>query len=72
MKCKKCSSENCAKAGFINGGQRYRCKDCGGKFVPIKIESVAALPKERKTPQKLEAYVTDMLEGEMQANVLDS
>jgi len=70
MKCKKCGGENYAKAGFLNGGQRYRCRDCGCKFVPVKSES-AASPKERKTPQKLEDYVSEMLEGETQANALD-
>ena len=35
-KCKKCGSENNVKAGFIKGEQRYKCKDCGCKFVPTR------------------------------------
>ncbi|MDD5581220.1 MAG: IS1 family transposase, partial [Methylobacter sp.] len=29
MKCPKCRSEACVKAGIVQGRQRYRCKDCG-------------------------------------------
>ena len=29
MKCSKCGSSNRRKDGFVNGVQRYRCKDCG-------------------------------------------
>ncbi len=34
--CKKCGSINYVKAGFIQGEQRYKCKDCGCKFVPTR------------------------------------
>ena len=34
--CKKCGGVNRVKAGFINGEQRYLCKDCGCKYVPTR------------------------------------
>ena len=34
--CKKCGGEKHVKAGFIDGEQRYLCKDCGCKFVPTR------------------------------------
>ena len=34
--CKKCGSEKQVKAGFIQGEQRYKCKECGCKFVPTR------------------------------------
>ena len=34
--CKKCGGEKHVKAGFIQGEQRYLCKDCGCKFVPTR------------------------------------
>ena len=37
IKCKKCGSERHVKAGFRKGEQRYRCKDCGCKFVPTLV-----------------------------------
>lgn len=36
MYCKKCGSEKHVKAGFIQGEQRYLCKDCGCKYVPTR------------------------------------
>ena len=36
MCCKKCGGEKHVKAGFIDGEQRYKCKDCGCKFVPTR------------------------------------
>ena len=36
MVCKKCGIANSVKAGFISGEQRYRCKDCGCKYVPTR------------------------------------
>jgi len=36
LKCKKCGSEKRVKAGFIDGEQRYLCKDCGCKYVPTR------------------------------------
>ena len=42
--CKKCDGENHVKAGFINGEQRYLCKDCGCKFVPTRQKG-----KDKKT-----------------------
>ena len=34
--CSKCGSDSYIKAGFKkSGSQRYRCKDCGGQFVPF-------------------------------------
>jgi transposase len=34
--CKKCGSQSHVKSGFIKGEQRYKCKDCGCKFVPTR------------------------------------
>ena len=34
IKCKKCSSTKAVKAGFLNGNQRYKCKECGCQFQP--------------------------------------
>ena len=34
--CKKCGGENHVKAGFVEGEQRYKCKDCGCQFVPTR------------------------------------
>ena len=36
MYCKKCGGQNYVKSGFIKGEQRYKCKDCGCKFVPTR------------------------------------
>ena len=36
MNCKKCGSDNRVKSGFIKGEQRYKCKNCGCKFVPTR------------------------------------
>ena len=36
IKCKKCGGENRVKSGFIKGEQRYKCKDCGCKYVPTR------------------------------------
>ncbi len=32
MSCKKCQSNDCVKAGFIRGLQRYKCKECSSYF----------------------------------------
>lgn len=32
MKCAKCKKDVHAKAGFVNGKQRYRCKECNYFF----------------------------------------
>ena len=32
MKCGKCGSEHCVKAGHNHGKQRYKCKGCGRQF----------------------------------------
>jgi len=29
MRCSKCGSEHCVKAGFNHNRQRYKCKNCG-------------------------------------------
>ena len=34
--CKKCGKQNYVKAGFIKDEQRYKCKECGCKFVPTR------------------------------------
>jgi len=34
--CKKCGGEKHVKAGFIEGEQRYLCKNCECKFVPTR------------------------------------
>jgi len=34
IKCKKCESENVVKAGFLEGNQRFKCKNCGCQFQP--------------------------------------
>jgi len=34
--CKKCESKNAIKAGFLKGEQRYKCKNCGCRFVPTR------------------------------------
>ena len=36
--CKKCGSQNAVKAGFLNGNQRYKCKDCGCQFQPNRTK----------------------------------
>ena len=36
MICKKCGSEKRVKSGFIDGEQRYLCKECGCKYVPTR------------------------------------
>ena len=35
-KCKHCGSKKQAKAGFVKGEQRYKCKECGCQFVPTR------------------------------------
>ena len=41
-KCKNCQAREYTKAGFVKGGQRYKCKKCGCQFVPTrqKVRSV--------------------------------
>ena len=34
MICRRCSSKNNVKRGFLKGERRYQCKDCGFQFVP--------------------------------------
>jgi len=34
VKYKRCESDNYIKFGFLNGAQRYKCKDCKCQFVP--------------------------------------
>lgn len=36
MSCTKCGSERVYKSGFVQGEQRYKCKDCGRQFVPTR------------------------------------
>jgi transposase-like protein len=33
VRCYKCGSTNCVKSGFMQGLQRYKCKDCAENFV---------------------------------------
>jgi transposase-like protein len=35
MKCPKCESQHCVKAGFNHNRQRYKCKDCKYQFTQI-------------------------------------
>ena len=35
-KCKNCQAREYTKAGFVKGGQRYKCKKCGCQFVPTR------------------------------------
>jgi transposase-like protein len=32
MRCSKCGSEHCVKAGFNHNKQRYKCRNCGRQF----------------------------------------
>jgi transposase-like protein len=32
MRCSKCGSEHCVKAGFNHNRQRYKCRNCGFQF----------------------------------------
>jgi transposase-like protein len=32
MKCPKCESQYCVKAGFNHNRQRYKCRNCGRQF----------------------------------------
>ena len=36
MNCKKCSSQNGVRNGFIRGHQRFKCKDCGCVYTETK------------------------------------
>lgn len=36
MNCKKCSSNNGVKNGFIRGHQRFKCKNCGCVYTDTK------------------------------------
>ena len=36
IKCKKCESCDCSKAGFVNRKQRYKCRQCLSLFLPGK------------------------------------
>ena len=33
IKCFQCGCERCVKSGFMQGQQRYKCKECGYNFV---------------------------------------
>jgi transposase-like protein len=41
MKCPKCGSERCVKAGFNHGRQRYKCKDCGRQIPRMEDQNTA-------------------------------
>ena len=45
IKCKKCSSLNCIKAGFVRSLQRYKCKDCGYYFTDTPLRGKPASMK---------------------------
>jgi transposase-like protein len=36
MRCFKCGSECCVKAGFNHNRQRYKCRNCGFQFTQIQ------------------------------------
>jgi len=36
MRCSKCGSEHCVKAGFNHNRQRYKCKNCGRQITQIE------------------------------------
>jgi transposase-like protein len=40
-KCKKCQSNSYVKAGFVNGEQRYKCRECGCQFVPTREKGMS-------------------------------
>lgn len=49
MHCPKCAKNNSVKAGFINGKQRYKCKNCGFQYTrktpkgrPVETKLLAA------------------------------
>ena len=33
IQCFKCGGRNCVKSGFMQGMQRFKCKDCNQNFV---------------------------------------
>ena len=33
IRCFECGSKNCVKSGFMQGMQRYKCKDCNKNFI---------------------------------------
>jgi transposase-like protein len=41
MRCPKCGSERCAKAGFNHGRQRYKCKECRRQITQIEDKNAA-------------------------------
>jgi DNA-directed RNA polymerase subunit RPC12/RpoP len=41
MKCPKCGSERCVKAGFNHGRQRYKCRDCGRQITQTEDKNAA-------------------------------
>jgi len=55
IKCKKCASCDCTKAGFVNRKQRYKCKGCFCLFLPGK-------PK-RHSPRKRVSLLRLYTEG---------
>ena len=48
MTCPKCNSEESTKNGFVDGRQRYRCRNCGyNATVEIKSSAFPASVKEQ-------------------------
>ena len=44
--CKKCGSKSHRKYGFIDGNQRYRCKDCGCQYTDTPPRGVHPMIKK--------------------------
>ena len=49
MDCKHCGSSRYHKAGFDNGHQRYKCKECGRVFTDTP-------PRGHSREEKLKAF----------------
>jgi len=47
MNCPKCSSDKKVKSGFVNGKQRYKCKECSCNFT-VEIKSTAKSKSKKK------------------------
>ena len=54
MNCPRCKSSSHRKNGIVNGGQRYKCHDCGYNY-SVEIKSTASSPFVKK--QALQLYL---------------
>jgi transposase-like protein len=54
MYCMKCKSRSYRKHGYMNGKQRYICKDCGYQFTTMKKQGYSKRIKNQAIQMSIE------------------